>query len=343
VALQGTLESFGISEIFQLVSQQGKTGTLEIDSGEGVARIRFLEGRLLEAWPDKRSPTELIGTLLVRAGLITPPQLDHALTVQRESLRPLGDILIRLGALRLAEFQEVLTLQHRDTVYRLLRLRRGSFFFRTEPVEVDEGVSAPMDVGSLLMEGFRQLDEWPKLLERVPGEGRVCLRTEASMPSGLSREESRVLGLVDGAATVRQIVDRSRLGEFVAREALSRLLADELVVPAEVVRQAAPVTGSTRRWAAGPALDALLSLVLLVATLLSLAVTGSGGQVLRLTTAVSAARAEAHALQERARAWSRAEPQVWPSAARRRAPAQPEAPAEGEPARLEERGGEPQP
>ncbi|MBI5017113.1 MAG: DUF4388 domain-containing protein [Deltaproteobacteria bacterium] len=315
MALQGTLESFGISEIFQLVSQQGKTGTLEIETGDGLARIRFLDGRLVEAWPDKRSPSELIGALLVRAGVVNETQLEHALMVQRESLRPLGDILIRIGAVRVAEFQEVLSLQHRETVYRLLRLRRGRFFFRPEPVEAEEGVSALLDVGTLLMEGFRQIDEWPKLLEEVPGDGRVCLRTDEPASPDLSRDQVRVLGLIDGVSTVRQIVDRARLGEFAARVALRSLLAAGLAVPADVVRNVAPVPRAPRR-AAAPILDVGLAVVLLAAALLSLGVTGAGVQAAKLAAAATAAREEARGLQARARAWGETEPRVWPSATR---------------------------
>lgn len=315
MALQGTLESFGISEIFQLVSQQGKTGTLEIDTGEGTARIRFLEGRLVEAWPDRRSPSELIGNLLVRAGAITQAQLDHALGVQRDSLRPLGDILIRIGALRLSEFQEVLALQHRETVYRILLTRRGRFFFRNEPVEVEEGVSSPLDVGTLLMEGFRQIDEWPKLRERVPGDARVCLRTDAAA-SPLSKEEARVLSLVDGASSVRQIVDRSRLGEFTAREALSRLLEAGLVAAAEPARQAPGEAPARRSDARGP--DAALAVVLLLAGFLAaaLAVANAATPLADGAAALREARAAAGVERARARAWGREAPLVWPGAAR---------------------------
>ena len=89
MALQGTIESFGISEIFQLIDHQGKSGTLKIHTSDGVARIRFLDGRLVEAWPDKRSPAEMIGSRLVRSGLVTSVQLGHALEQQRQNLSQL--------------------------------------------------------------------------------------------------------------------------------------------------------------------------------------------------------------------------------------------------------------
>ncbi|MBE0616737.1 MAG: DUF4388 domain-containing protein [Proteobacteria bacterium] len=310
--LQGNIESFGISEIFQLISHQGKTGTLEIHTGEGLARVRFLEGNLLEAWPDRRTPAEYIGSLLVRTGLVTSAQLDHALDVQRQSLRRLGDILLRMGALRIAEFQDVLALQHRETAYRLLRLKRGSFRFVPESVDPEEGVSVPMDVGELLMEGFRQLDEWPKLLERIPSERQVYGRApEPEGEANLNRAESRVFQLLDGTLTVRELVDRARLGEFAGWEALAGLYERGLISPLGAARRARVEPKPTRP---SRLPDVLLAAALgVMATALVGLFADQGLQPLvRLLRSTEVARAEAAQVIERGRLWGREEPKHWP-------------------------------
>ncbi len=265
MSLQGTLDSFNLSELLQLIAHQGKTGTLEIEVDRSVARLRFRDGRLVEAWPDRRSPAELIGARLVRAGLITPVQLGMALERQRQSLRKLGDILVSMGVLRLGEFREVLTLQHRETVYRLLGLKRGSFRFRDEPVDLEEGVSVPLDVGELLMEGFRQIDEWPRLQEKIPSDRMVLVRRpRRGLPEDLDPAAVKVLALVDGAATVREIVDRARVGEFRGMEALAELLDQGLVQPAGVSRSVRAAKPRLRR---RPVWDLAAGLVLAVAGL----------------------------------------------------------------------------
>ena len=100
MALEGTLASFGIAEIFQLIGTQAKTGTLEIETDNAVARIRFVNGPVLDAVPGEMDSAHAIGEMLVRSGLVTPRQLDYALGVQKRSLRRIGDILIRMGAIR---------------------------------------------------------------------------------------------------------------------------------------------------------------------------------------------------------------------------------------------------
>ena len=275
MSLTGTLETFSLSEVLQLISHQGKTGVLEIDTGKGIARLRFLEGRLVEAWPDRRSPAELIGALLIRSGVITPTQLAHALERQRRSLKRLGDILVSMGVLRLKDFQEILALQHRETVYQLLTLKRGRFRFKDEPVELEEGSSVPMDVGELLMEGFRQIDEWPRVREKIPSDRVVMGRVAGvPVPADLTEEERRVLGLVDGVATVQEVADRARLGRFRGMEILAELYDRGLVQPVGSgrIRRAEPVRPTPKgRW-----MDAAAAALLLLAAA-GMVFLGTGG------------------------------------------------------------------
>lgn len=310
MALQGTLESFGISEIFQLVSQQGKTGTLEIDTGEGVARIRFLSGRIVEAWPDKRASSELIGAMLVRGGLLTRAQVDHALGLQRQSLRPLGDLLVRTGAVRIFDFKAMLELQHRETVYKLLTRKKGRFSFRDEPVEVEEGVSVLLDTGALLMEGFRQIDEWPALRAALRDETKVLVKLRE--PEGeLTSDQARVLPLVDGVAIVREVADRSRLGEFSAWKALASLAAAGVVAPlsADKTRGAPAARREERTFGVA---DALAASVLVLLSLALLFQGGAVGFATRVAEGVSSAHAEAAGVQRFYLPWAERRPLLRP-------------------------------
>jgi hypothetical protein len=312
MALQGTVESFGLSEIFQLIEHQGKSGTLQIHTNEGVARIRFLDGRLIEAWSDKRSPAELIGGRLVRAGLVTPVQLGHALEQQSQNLRRLGDILTRMGAVRISEFQGILAVQHRETVYKLLRLKRGRFEFVPGSVELEEGVSLPMDVGGVLMEGFRQMDEWPDLLKKIPSEKSVYGRGEgATAPSGLPDLLAKVLGLVDGVRTVREVVDLARAGDFLGWEAMVGLFGRGLITPVGSVRRAKPEIrpvhgGRAADWVAGTALVAAAAALVLLFSLPRFATFRS------LLDTLGQVRGAVQTVDARARGWANREPLRWP-------------------------------
>jgi hypothetical protein len=204
----------------------------------------------------------------------------------------------------------MLSLQHRETLFRLLARKRGDFSFRDEPVEFEEGVSVLMDTGALLMEGFRQIDEWPDLLAAVPSETRVMVPTH-EREGEMSPEEERVLLLVDGVATVRDIVDRSRLGDFSGWKALSRLLQKGLITPVEPSRR--PVIVRARSARLSPrVVDAVLAVVVLLLSVAVLLGGEVGTKATRLAGAATEARAQARKLSDRAQLWDNRRPSSMP-------------------------------
>lgn len=234
MSFEGSLESFGIAEIFQLIASQAKTGVLELSTDEGVAVVRFVRGQLFDALPAQKDPNNAIGTILLRAGYITNKQLNYALEMQQRNLRRLGDTLIRMGAIRTYEFQSMLALQRREMAFRLLRTRRGRYKFTPTEVEFEEGVDSLLNVDSILMEGSRQIDEWPAVLALIPSDKHIFKRvkkTKNELEDDLNAENKFVLNLVDGERTVRQIIERSRLGEFNTWDALAKFFDMGLITP----------------------------------------------------------------------------------------------------------------
>ena len=56
MALKGKIDDFGIVEIFQLISQQQRSGVLTIQSSEKKADILFSNGMISKARPFYLSP-----------------------------------------------------------------------------------------------------------------------------------------------------------------------------------------------------------------------------------------------------------------------------------------------
>lgn len=248
MALQGTLGDFGIADIFQLIGQQQKTGVLHLTGKEEEVHIAFKDGNVVRAETAARKRKELLGHMLVRAGLIGQAQLDAALDEQRRTLRRLGDILVASGALTREALKEMTSLQTTETVYRLFAWKQGSYAFEQGEVDFDPETVSPVRSESVLMEGFRRVDEWPAV-RKVISSGRMTFEKlkDAPAPAGaseddfgldaafgeasddepkkgeLSRAERRVLELWAPSRTVNQLIDASRLGEFETCKALASL------------------------------------------------------------------------------------------------------------------------
>ncbi len=300
MALQGTLKDFGIAEILQLIAQQAKSGVLHLRSRDQEIHIAIAEGSVVRAEYAGRRAREKLGSMLVRAGILTEDDLGRALEEQTRSLRRLGDILVGLGLLSTEDLRQMTALQTTETIYQLFHWKTGTYEFEPGAPDYDPATCTPLRAETLLMEGFRQVDEWPMVRRRIssplmtferlrPLEGEVReagrtvtvslgpgsdeatfsgLRERSSEQSGLGSTERKVYGLADPGVPVERIVDRSRLGEFETCKALLTLANLGYLRPVEAPRHstasqlARDWRSRGRRWASVLAATVVLAAVL---------------------------------------------------------------------------------
>jgi hypothetical protein len=239
MALTGTLKDFGIAEILQLIGQQSKSGVLHLKERTDEIHVVMWNGSVVSAEYAGRKARDKLGSLLVRAELIRPEQLEEALDVQRRTLRRLGDILVDLGFVTKDQLREVTALQTTQTLYGLFNWKSGTYAFEPREVTFDRDTVSPLRCESVLMEGYRILDEWPMVRRKITssamtferlkeldaaaaqGAGRAARDGESA---ALGRNEWRVCALALPGVTVERIADVSRLGEFEASKALFNLV-----------------------------------------------------------------------------------------------------------------------
>jgi len=248
MALAGTLKDFGIADILQLIAQQQKTGTLHLDSKDQEVHIGFQDGVIVQAESSTRRKKDLFGTMLVRAEIITELQLEEALETQKRTLQRLGDVLVSTGVITKDRYRQMAQLQFNETLYRLFSWKSGTYNFEQETVHYDPADVTPVRAESVLMEGFRMVDEWPVIRKRLPRYDLVFERVR-DLPSrsdpglaedrrdrrgdfaSLGESERRVYALVTPARDVRKLIDLSCLGEFETCKALCNLVNLEILKP----------------------------------------------------------------------------------------------------------------
>lgn len=234
MALAGTLKDFGIADILQLIAQQQKTGMLHLRSKDQEVNVGFVDGAIVSADSSTRKKRDLFGHLLVRAELITESQLEQALETQKRSLQRLGDVLVSSGVLTTDQYRRMAQLQFNETLFRLFSWKSGTYEFEQGPVHHDTHDLEPVRAESVLMEGFRMVDEWPVIRKRIPRYDLV-FATSLTLPpdsgsgdgssefASIGQPERRVFALVNGFRDVRKLVDLSCLGEFETCKALCNL------------------------------------------------------------------------------------------------------------------------
>ena len=195
MALTGTLKDFGIAEILQLIGQQAKSGVLHLKSKSDEIHILWADGNVVSAEYAGRKAREKLGSLLVRAALLTPEQLSLALETQKRTLRRLGDILTELHMVSREDLREMTALQTTETVYRLFHWKSGTYAFEPGDVEYDRETVTPLRAESVLMEGFRQVDEWPMIRRKITSMAMTFDRLREMEPERASPTHSRTLSL----------------------------------------------------------------------------------------------------------------------------------------------------
>ncbi|MCI0673971.1 MAG: DUF4388 domain-containing protein, partial [Myxococcaceae bacterium] len=215
--------------------------------------LAFREGVIVRAESTTRRRKDLIGAMLVRAELITEAQLQAALEVQERTLQRLGDVLVDMDALSAERFRQMVQLQVSETVLGLFTWKSGRYAFEAGEVDADVQAAAPLRPESVLMEGFRRVDEWPLIRTRIPsnaltfvkrkdlppegspgpgevtldaafGEGEGALTQSGELKS-LGPAERTVYARVEPGRTVRTLVDTCLLGEFDTCKALYNLVS----------------------------------------------------------------------------------------------------------------------
>jgi hypothetical protein len=261
MALKGTLKDFGIADILQLIGQQQKTGMLYLHDRDQEVQVGFRDGSIVKVESITRKRKDLIGTMLVRAELITETQLEAALSTQQRTLKRLGDVLVSSGYLGAERFQHMMQLQATETLYRLFTWKTGTYEFKQEKVELAPDTITPMRAEAVLMEGFRMVDEWPVIRKKISRQDMTFerLRLLPPPPEELARKppaddpfealddiaaevksgdlkdigeaERRVFEEIAPGRDLRKLVDICCLGEFETCKALLNLVNQEFVRP----------------------------------------------------------------------------------------------------------------
>jgi hypothetical protein len=144
----------------------------------------------------------------------------------------LGEALINFGLISEEDLRRALIRQTSELLYEVLRWPKGRFTFSKAVVDQPDVARLGLPVASIVMEGFRRVDEW-RLVEESIHFDEVLLRDQVALDalgsSKLTRQELLVLDAIDGQRTVREIIANVDVGSFDACKILYQFLQSRLV------------------------------------------------------------------------------------------------------------------
>jgi len=249
MALQGNLEDFSLAEILQLIALQRKSGVLKLTSDTSNAVLFFEKGNIVSVTDRREKRSDPLLDFLVTTGRLTAEQTEQICTIRAQSKKDPLEIIITGGYLPTKQLSESVEAHARELLPKLLAWKKGDYFFSGDEKTVARlSFKVPMRTEALLIESMRRLDESARI-KQLYSPSLILLPKDTSQKADLADEEKWVLSLMDGRRPIREILSKSRMGEFDTYQIISDLidagLAEVAEWPAEPVE--APAEEPTAR------------------------------------------------------------------------------------------------
>ena len=203
MALSGNFETFDLNSIFQLLSDDQKTGVLKVRNEDKEIRIYMKDGEIIYATGSHKK--DRLGKVLIEQDIISPQRLKDTIQQQIEFL-----------------------------IFNLFLWNQGEFEYEDAALNTKGMIVARINVVSLLLEASRKIDEIAVLKKQIPSDmlvyrltGKISGKDNDQVT--LTAAELRIMGLVDGHRSLRQVIRDGGFDEYSAYKTVYSLLSSGLI------------------------------------------------------------------------------------------------------------------
>jgi len=230
MALVGALKTFSLSTILQLLSNEKMTGILQVNNTGAEYQIFILDGYIIYAIEPLKKAR--LGDLLKQDGLLTENQIQECLAIAKKEKQALGKTLVKMGFISSEVLKQFLYKQVEEILFTLFLWEAGDFEFKETALNLQWLVAFKLNIMKLILDASRRVDTLSKIAKHIPDDTIVFKMSEKAKTHDrkkLNSDESNILSLIDGARTVRNIMDESGFDEFILQKILYSFIAAGLI------------------------------------------------------------------------------------------------------------------
>jgi hypothetical protein len=142
-----------------------------------------------------------------------------------------GQLSVQAGLMTDAALRDSLKVQVSEIVYDAFVWDGGAFAFEQQTSLPAHAVTISIDLGNLIMEGARRIEEWEQCLKLLPDDSMIfrVVATPRDEKITLTVEEWKILFLINGQRTIRELCDSSEDEPFQIYRLLYGLRANKLI------------------------------------------------------------------------------------------------------------------
>jgi hypothetical protein len=151
-----------------------------------------------------------------------------------EQNQKLGTVLMEKGHISTEGLKSTLHYQVKEILYNLFLWKTGEFEYKDRKLNVEGKLITQMNTMSIVLEATRRIDEWSVLKKLIPNDQLVFQISEKSQGSeNISKNEWRLLSLINGERTLRELIDESGYSDFAAFKIAYSLMLSGLIEKVE--------------------------------------------------------------------------------------------------------------
>jgi hypothetical protein len=253
MALRGSLLEFKLTEIFQLIANDGKTGQLVIYNKESEAFVIFSRGAIVSAGGSFLNLQTILFKFLIDCKHYSEEELNELLYLCQGEMRLFTQELVQKGYLNKNELSSLSRMSIEDLACSLFFWENGHYRFDSlDSIDDYTAGGVTLSADAVTMEAMRRLDEWERIKE-VISEDLVFVRTalvstlqqSATTANLITDPSGFILSQIDGDASVALLCKRIFFTEYRIYETLYELWKSKKIMPfsAESLTQKLSLSG----------------------------------------------------------------------------------------------------
>ncbi len=199
------------------LNESGLTGKLTVRSGGTCKNVYLKDGEAVFA--SSSSNDDWLGVTLVKTGKISLQQFEYSTEIMKRSGRRHGAVLVELGYITPKELFWAIKHQVKEIIYSLFEYEEAQYEF-VEGQVPDEVITLKMSAGSLIYEGVSRVDSLIRIKEEIPPVWTTLQLNDDPLRLfqnvQFSAKDRKILSLVDGQRTIKQVIEDSWFNSFEA-------------------------------------------------------------------------------------------------------------------------------
>ena len=223
IPARGNIRDTSLARLLVQLNRNRKVGTLSLTTASFTKKIYLSEGDVIFA--SSTYEDDRLGEMLIKAGKITVEQYDKSVEILKSTKnKRQGAILVELGYLTPKDLFWGVKYQVKEIIHSMFIIEEGEYEFREGELPTQEVITLRMSIGNLIYAGVNKIVNWTRIRKEMPHTDSVLKLSEDPLSLfqdiELSQQDKKILSLVDGKRTIKEIIDSSWMGSFDALKVL---------------------------------------------------------------------------------------------------------------------------